>query len=230
MTSIKPIAMPGTHQCFLEFFKKQSEPFSGSVLDVGAGHGAFSQRLYEMGYDVHACDLFPEYFEFEKIKCEKVDITHIFPYPESKFDLIIAIEVSEHILDHEVFFSECCRILKPKGRLYITTPNILSLKSRMRFLLSGYFLAFNPLEMNNYDGLQHVSSITLDQYNYIALKNKFTRAVLTIDREQSTSKWLSVFLLPFIWLYNLIRKKGMAHNVRKLLLGRLLFLTFTNSK
>ena len=230
MPEIKPITMPGTHQRFLEFFKKQQEPVSQKVLDMGAGHGAFSQRLYDMGYDVHACDLFPEIFEFDKVSCTKVDITKPFPYPDNTFDMIIAIEVSEHIADHEIFFSESSRILKPGGTLYITTPNILSMKSRIRFLFTGFFLAFNPLQLNNYDGLQHVASLTLDQYNYIAVKNNFQTAQLEIDRKQSTSKWVLFFLFPLVWLYPRVKKIDRKHNHPKLLLGRLLFLKFKNNK
>jgi SAM-dependent methyltransferase len=230
MSEIKPITMPGTHQRFLEFFRGKAEPNSLKVLDMGAGHGAFSQKLHEMGFDVHACDLFPELFEFDKIGCTKVDITKPFPYSDNTFDLVIAIEVSEHIIDHEVFFGECSRILKPSGKLYITTPNILSLKSRIRFLLSGFMLAFNPLELKNYDGLQHVASLTLDQCNYVAVKHHFNTAELEIDREQSTSKWWLVVLYPWIWLYPRMKKINTRHNQRKLLLGRLLFLTFRNNK
>jgi SAM-dependent methyltransferase len=230
MSEIKPITMPGTHQRFLEFFKSKAEPVSFKVLDLGAGHGAFSQKLYEMGYDVHACDLFPEIFEFDKIPCTRADITQSLPYPDNSFDLIIAIEVSEHITDHEVFFAEAGRILKPGGKLYITTPNILSMKSRIRFLFSGFFLAFNPLQLNNYDGLQHVASLTPDQYNYIAVRHLFHVADLEIDRKQSTSRWWLFFLYPLIWLYPRIKKLDRQHNHRKLLLGRLLFLTFRNNK
>lgn len=230
MTEIKPITMPGTHQRFLKFFRQKEEPVSMKVLDMGAGHGAFSQKLYEMGYQVYACDLFPQLFQFSPVECAKVDITRPFPYPDNFFDLIIAIEVSEHIIDHENFFSESGRILKSDGKLYITTPNILSLKSRMRFLFSGFLQAFKPLELKNYDGLQHVASLTLDQYNYVAVKNSFQTAELNIDREQSTSKWWLVFLFPCLWLYPRIKKISTMHNQRKLLLGRLLFLIFRNNK
>ena len=230
MTEIKPITMPGTHQRFLKFFKEKEEPASLKVLDMGAGHGAFSQKLYELGYQVYACDLFPELFQFDPVECTKVDITKTYPYPDNYFDLIIAIEVSEHILDHENFFGECSRVLKPDGKLYITTPNILTLKSRILFLFSGFFLAFKPLELKNYDGLQHVASLTLDQYNYVAVKNNFHTAALDIDREQSSSKWLLLLLFPWIWLYPRIKKMSTMHNQRKLLLGRLLFLTFRNNK
>lgn len=230
MEEIKAITMPGTHARFLEFFKRQAEPASLKVLDLGAGHGAFTKKLYEMGYDVHACDLFPELFEFDKIDCVKVDITKTFPYPDNFFDLIIAIEVSEHILDHETFFAETSRILKPTGKLYISTPNILSMKSRMQFLFSGFFFSFKTLELKNYNGLQHVASLTLDQYDYLAVKHGFKPAEFDIDRKQSTSKWLLFMLLPALLISHKAKKTDNKHNSRKLLLGRLLFLTFKNNK
>ena len=78
MEEIRPIAMPGTHTKFLEYFQNKSEPFSHKILDMGAGHGAFTKRLYDLGYDVQACDLFPEIFKFDKIECKKVDLTDNF--------------------------------------------------------------------------------------------------------------------------------------------------------
>lgn len=224
---IKPIAMPGTHERFLKHFE-QTEDTSGKgikVLDIGAGHGAFSQKLYEMGYDVHACDLFPELFEFDKIACKKVDITRDFPYEDESFDMLIAIEVMEHFSGHDRFFEEAGRILKPGGKLFISTPNILSLKSRWRFLLGGFYYAFGPLDHQRHDGLQHVSSLTFDQFNYWGAKHGFGPAELAIDKKQKSSRWLG-FLRPFQWFFRQIKNVKPIHNHPKLLFGRLLFLTF----
>ncbi|MFK7970659.1 MAG: methyltransferase domain-containing protein [Bacteroidia bacterium] len=228
--AIVPIAMPGTHERFLDYFNTQEQPTGQHVLDLGAGHGAFTKRLYDMGFAVQACDLFPEAFYFEEIPCKKVDITSAFPYEDNSFDMIIAIEVSEHILDHENFFKEAFRILKPGGRFYITTPNMMSLKSRIRFLFSGFFYSFGPLDHDNYNGLQHLASRTLDQYNYIAYKYGFAHAELAIDREQKASRWWKVFLAPCIFIHQKVRKTGTLHNQRKLLLGRILFLKFRKKK
>jgi SAM-dependent methyltransferase len=230
MNEIKPIAMPGTHESFFKYFKHQNINLSIKILDVGAGHGAFTKKLHDIGYDISACDLFPEIFKFEKIECKKVDITKSFPYADDTFDLIIAIEVSEHILDHEVFFRELSRILKPNGQIYLSTPNILSLKSRVRFLFNGFYYSFGPLDLKNHDGLQHVASLTLDQYNYIAVKYGFHKAEFEIDRKQSTSKWLFLLLYPFLYFNTKLKKRSTIHNRSKLLLGRLLFLNFKNNK
>ena len=129
---IKAITMPGVHSSFLKFFKGRSEAKGLKILDVGAGEGALTQRLDALGYHMQACDLFPEVFRVPGINCDKVDITKTFPYPDGSFDRVIAVEVTEHILDHETFFSEIHRILKPGGKLYVSTPNILSMKSRIR--------------------------------------------------------------------------------------------------
>jgi len=66
----------------------------------------------------------------------------------------------------------------------------------------------------------------VDQYNYIAVKHGFGPAEVNIDRVQKTSRWYLVLLLPLIYAYWLIKRFDRMHNQRKLLLGRLLFLTF----
>ncbi len=230
MEEIKPITMPGVHRRFLKFFEKQEEPTGLKVLDLGAGQGALTQKLHNKGYDVHACDLFPEVFKFNLVECLKADITDTIPYPDAMFDLVIAVEVTEHILDHERFFGEINRILKPGGRLYISTPNILSMKSRMRFLFRGFPYGFGPLDLKNYNGLQHVSSLTLDQYNYLAVKHGFDTARYDIDRVQSTSRWLCFVFYPLLFIRQKIKGFKPIHNQKKLLTGRLLFMVFRSTR
>jgi len=230
MEEIKPITMPGVHQSFLKYFIKLQHSKKQNILDVGAGHGAFTKTLFDMGYNVLACDLFPENYKFDQVECKRADITREMPFPDNYFDSVIAIEVSEHITDHEQFFKEINRILKPNGRLFLSTPNILSLKSRIRFLFSGFFYSFGKLDLENNDGLQHVASLTLDQYNYIAFRNGFGTAKYEIDKKQNTSVLLLFILLPLIWFNIKIRNKYGFHNTNKLLIGRLLFLNFESRK
>lgn len=222
---IKPISMPGIHKRFFPFFRKNLPDTSSRVLDVGAGHGAFSKELHELGYPVEACDLFPEIFYFDQIECKKADLTQPLPYDDSQFDAVVAMEVMEHILDHEVFFNEVRRVLKPGGKFFISTPNVLSLKSRVRFFFSGFFYSFKPLDLQNNDGLQHVASLTVDQYNYVAERNGLRLSKLHIDKKQSTSGWLMIFY-PLLWLYTRSKKIKPIHNQLDLLMGRVLFFMY----
>ncbi|MGK7389062.1 MAG: methyltransferase domain-containing protein [Candidatus Cyclobacteriaceae bacterium M2_1C_046] len=230
MEEIQPIAMPGTHQSFIKFFNRQSVDPKAKILDVGAGHGAFTKKLYDKGFEIQACDLDPTIFHFTKVECKQVDITKSLPYEDNSFDIVMAIEVLEHIIDHERFFSEVSRILKPGGRFFASTPNMLSLKSRSQYLFKGFFHSFGPLDMTNFNGMQHVTSRTLDQYNYIAVKNGFHPAIYDIDKKQRTSQWLLLLVYPIIFLNRILNKTSPIHNRRKLLIGRIIFLSFKNKK
>ncbi|OQA00352.1 MAG: hypothetical protein BWY70_00729 [Bacteroidetes bacterium ADurb.Bin408] len=130
----------------------------------------------------------------------------------------------EHITSHASLFNEAFRILKPGGILLFTTPNILSLKSRFRFLFTGFFYSFSPLDSNRNDGLQHIASLTIDQYRYYAMSSGFSDFDVSFDKKQSTSLWLTG-IIPILWLYCKITGHPYTiHNSLGLLTGRVLFI------
>jgi SAM-dependent methyltransferase len=221
---IRPITMPGIHERFHTFFRKFASEFTQpKILEIGAGHGAFTELLYREGYDVSACDLFPELFYFKEVECRKADLTEKLPYTSESFDIIVAVEVMEHVHDHQMIFLESSRILKNKGIFLFSTPNILSLKSRIRFLFSGFFYGFKPLNHENNDGLQHLSSLTVDQYINLGLNKGFKQYDFSIDKRQATSR-LYIFLIPFLWVYCRLKKIDYTiHNRYNYLTGRILF-------
>ena len=59
-------------------------------------------------------------------------------YAYASFDVVLLIEVIEHLENHRIAISELARILKPGGVLILTMPNIMRLNSRLHFLFSGY--------------------------------------------------------------------------------------------
>jgi len=221
---IKPIAIPGIHQAFIKFLLKSLAKKS-HVLDAGAGHGALSKTLVELGYQVTACDYNDEIFYYNEVDFYKADLTKKLPFSDENFDAVIAVEVMEHIFDHENFFSEAYRILKKNGKLLISTPNILSLKSRLRFFFSGYFYSFAKIDYNRDNGLQHIAALTFDQFVFLAHKFGFFLNGFAFDKKQPTSK-LFLFLYPFLLLYGKIKKTGNYHNSLKLLTGRVVFMEF----
>lgn len=221
---IVPIAVPGIHDKFYRYLTNLLKGFSSPhILDMGAGHGYLVRKLYEDGYNVQAADLFPEYYYYDKVPCTQADLTKPLPFEDQSFDVLIAVEVMEHITSHASLFNEAYRILKPGGLLLFTTPNILSLKSRFRFLFTGFFYSFSPLDIKRNDGLQHLASLTIDQYRYFALREGFSTFDVSFDKKQSTSVWLAGFV-PFMWLY--CRITGHAypvHNKFTYLTGRVMF-------
>jgi len=71
------------------------------------------------------------------------DLNGELPYPPAFFDLIVCVEGIEHLENPSHLLRSFARILKPGGRLIITTPNITSFASRIKFMLFGSYRYFN---------------------------------------------------------------------------------------
>lgn len=94
------------------------ESGGGKALDVGCRDGYWSQELKKKRYDVVSCDLDP--------LCPHalvVDANARLPFPDNEFDLLWCSEVIEHLLDPAFTIQEFKRVLKPGGKLVMTTPN-----------------------------------------------------------------------------------------------------------
>jgi ubiquinone/menaquinone biosynthesis C-methylase UbiE len=99
------------------------------VLDIGCGSGHGSHTLASKFKEVYAVDISEEaisyakkYWNLPNIKFTIGDSLSI-PFPEDKFDVVVAFEVFEHLTDWKKFLLEIKRVLKPTGKLYISTPN-----------------------------------------------------------------------------------------------------------
>jgi 2-polyprenyl-3-methyl-5-hydroxy-6-metoxy-1,4-benzoquinol methylase len=60
------------------------------------------------------------------------------PFKSGRFDAINLVEVIEHIENQPQLIREIARVLKADGVVLITTPNILNILSRLRFLFTGF--------------------------------------------------------------------------------------------
>jgi len=112
----------------------------GKLLDLGCGDGRTGKRLFDLGFSVSACDMDKDRFEFhDQIEFKEGNLNSKLPYDDNTFDYIIFMEVIEHIYNPNFVISEISRVLKKGGRLILSTPNILNVGSRLRFLFEGSF-------------------------------------------------------------------------------------------
>jgi len=121
----------------------------GKVLDLGCGDGDYAKRLKNLGFDVVAGDIDIARFRYRnEIEFKHCDITKEMPFPDGYFDYVLLMEVVEHLRNPYVVMPEINRIIKTNGSLVISTPNILNLKSRLRFLFEGAYEYFRepPLD------------------------------------------------------------------------------------
>ncbi len=127
----------------------------GKMLDVGAGTGAFSEKLRSEGFDVTACDINPANFKSEGITCKKADLNQTFPFADAEFDYVVAAEVIEHVENPWFFLREIHRIIKPGGTVVLSTPNLHNWYVRLYFALTSRLFNF----MSSYEKIGHITPI-----------------------------------------------------------------------
>ncbi|MCH7910644.1 MAG: class I SAM-dependent methyltransferase, partial [Candidatus Hydrogenedentes bacterium] len=109
------------------------------LLDLPTGNTRDTRELIRMGYGVISSDLFPskKRGEPDGLCWLQADMWAPIPLKDASLDYILNSEGIEHISDQFAFLKECARVLKRKGILAITTPNLLSLRARVAFMLAG---------------------------------------------------------------------------------------------
>jgi len=127
-------------------------PPAGRILDVGCNDGSMSLRLLEMGYEVVGVDL-PKVVSRARQQLADlffvgVDASAGLPFKNSSIDVVLALEVIEHLPNDVYFLSECRRVLKKSGRLILSTPNLAFVRDRV-YLLLGQFIE-DPAHVHNY--------------------------------------------------------------------------------
>jgi len=115
----------------------------GVLLDVGCGTGSLVAFVGDsidryVGADLIRYESFPADQEFIQTD---LDAPH-WPINDGFADITAAVEVIEHLENPRAFFREMARVTKPGGLVIVTTPNQLSLLSKLTLLVKNQFNAF----------------------------------------------------------------------------------------
>jgi SAM-dependent methyltransferase len=155
---LKIHAIPSLHEECMAQIEALDLPRNAKVLDLGAGEGAFSQRLLDAGLQVSAAELEPGRFRLN-VPCQNINLNlDFFDKWSEKFDLVVAIEILEHLHDPRHFIKNCLQTLNSNGVLLVTSPNAESWLSRIRFLRDGHFLWFDEIDYQDYGHLTPIFS------------------------------------------------------------------------
>lgn len=114
------------------------------ALDLGCREQYWTEKIKAKGYEVVPVDLEPQH-----PSVLRVDANDPLPFPDESFDLVWCTEVIEHVVNPAFTLGEINRVLKPGGKLLLSTPN-------SAFWLFRIFRLFgtDPAEMQNEDHKQ----------------------------------------------------------------------------
>lgn len=113
-----------------------------TVLDVGCGDGEhYGRWLATVAEKYHGLDVSQTAVDAARqngILAERHDLTSAMPFPDATFDVVICMEVLEHLFDPAYTLGEIVRLLKPDGVVLMSVPNIAHFSNRIRMLLGGF--------------------------------------------------------------------------------------------
>jgi SAM-dependent methyltransferase len=203
-----------------------------SVLEAPCGEGMLSLALQEKGINLSAVDIDESAGTHLGAAFQKTDLNTKLPFPDRTFDIVVSVEGIEHLENPHSFLRELNRVLKDDGRLILTTPNIVSLRSRVRFLGSGFFHRDSmPLNETKRHGLHHIGLRSFPQLRYDLHTLGFHIDEVAATHTKPVS-YLYAMFIPWMFLYTLIafrkekdriQKKRNREILRTLYSGALMF-------
>lgn len=113
------------------------------VLDIGCHNGSFLNNLKVLcnlkNCELYGTDVNLKFLALARkkgITAVKHDANYKFPFPNNFFDVIIASQIIEHLVNPDNLLIEAKRMLKEDGIFLLSLPNLCSLHNRI-FILSG---------------------------------------------------------------------------------------------
>ena len=121
----------------------EQEPGAGTLIDLGCGIGALANALDGCMDEYVGCDVV-RYKDFPTgLRFVQADLNHApFPLETGSADVVACVETIEHLENPRLVFRELVRIARPGGLVLVTTPNQLSLLSKLSLVAKNHFNAF----------------------------------------------------------------------------------------
>lgn len=182
-------------------------PQGKTVLDLSCGGGDTAVMLAQLGFRVVATDYAPPPPMLNGVaRVGGVDLNAFLPFQSASFDAVDLVEVIEHIENQPQLIREVARVLKPKGVVLISTPNILNLMSRLRFLFTGFLRGrVRPAHYTNKPGqAPNIYLLHFYELYYLLFHYGFEITELRKSRVKFAARFFTCSFWPFMWVFSFL--------------------------
>lgn len=180
-------------------YKATSGFVKGNIIELGSGEGYGVELLAPLAERYLAVDKFDtDVAGHANVEFRKMLLPSLAGIADNSFDFAVTFQVIEHIQDDKAFISEIHRVLKPGGKLFLSTPNRLMSLTRNPWHIREYSAAelttlvsqvFNSVEMKGvygndkvmeYHEKNRVSVRRITRFDIFNLQYRLPRRLLQI--------------------------------------------------
>ncbi len=157
-----PIRIEYITQMIRKYFKisdKEINPFKNlKILDIGCGGGLISEPMARLGAKVTGIDASEKNIKVAKIhsKESNLEINYLNSSPEKlnergEFDIILNLEIIEHVEDVELYIESCSKLLKKNGLMFTATLNRTFTSYIKAIIGAEYILRWLPIGTHDWN-------------------------------------------------------------------------------
>jgi len=159
--------------------KNSSKPFKNiKILDIGCGGGLLSEPMHRLGASVFGIDASKKNIEVAKFHAKKsrLKINYKVASPEKlktkvKFDVILNMEIVEHVEDINFFIKESSKLLRKNGIMFIATLNKTLKSYAFAIIGAEYILKWLPIGTHDWEKFVKPNNlINISKKNNLILK------------------------------------------------------------
>ena len=157
-----PIRIEYITEMIRKYFKiseKEIDPFKKlKILDIGCGGGLISEPMARLGAKVTGIDASEKNIKVAKIhsKESNLEINYLNSSPEmlkerGEFDIILNLEIIEHVDDVELYINSCSKLLKNNGLMFTATLNRTVTSYIKAIIGAEYILRWLPIGTHDWN-------------------------------------------------------------------------------
>jgi 2-polyprenyl-6-hydroxyphenyl methylase/3-demethylubiquinone-9 3-methyltransferase len=176
-----------------------SYPFKNlKLLDVGCGGGLIAEPMTRLGAKVTGIDASEKNIKVAKFHAEQMNlkINYLATTPENlneQFDVILCLEIIEHVADVDLFIRSCSKLLKKNGIIFFATLNRTAKSFLFAIVGAEYILNWLPKGTHDWNKFLKPSEIILTALKYqLEFKEKIGFKFNIFSREWQKSKDIDV--------------------------------------
>jgi len=179
----------------LSHFKRENQklPLKGlNFLDIGCGGGLMSEPMSRLGANVTGIDASLKNIKIAETHSKKnnLKINYLNSSPEKldetgKFDVILNLEIVEHVEDVDLYFQSCAKLLKKNGLMFTATLNRTFVSFVKAIIGAEYVLRWLPVGTHDWNKFLKPKEIE-EKINNL---NFFVKEIEGLEFSPFTQKW-----------------------------------------